>query len=559
MGGEAVAALDLETLDREVAALIAERERLVVLERELGAAVAVTRERHARASTLAMAAAADLATAETARAPLEASFASFLGLVEASRLGTPATDDTRGPAEALADARAQRELLLARLDQVRGGVDGALGVRAAFTRGGDEATAYLEAWLAARAWAMRRLPAQLADAADPAAAIARLRIDLADLADRVGRQEQSLRGGSEDVARGIDLQLRKTAARVRRLNRDLEQVAFGSVGAVRIVVKRVERMELVLRALKSGAVQELLFQSAMPLEEALGEIFRRFGGGGRSGAAKVLDYREYIELVVEIQRRGKTDWELASPTKLSTGEAIGVGAALMMVILTEWERDANLLRSDRPTGTLRFLFLDEANRLSPDNLVVLFDLCRLLDLQLLVAAPEVAHAAGNTTYRLVRHVDSAGNEEVLVSGRKAAPSGPVPGSEVLAQPQLPEPSLFRHEEPRTVDAQDGVGEPRRNEPSAEPGGEGAVKVSAPAVGGERFEHRGVGEGDALDRPPSRDADRVPELDVRVRLDPVPVERVLETANAPDRSDERAEIRIATREDRTGGAGHEDGR
>ena len=128
---------------------------------------------------------------------------------------------------------------------------------------------------------------------------------------------------------------------------------------------------------------------------------------------------EYVELAVEIQRASSPEWEAASPTRLSTGEAIGVGAALMMVVLTEWERDANLLRSDRATKTLRFLFLDEANRLSPDNLAVLFDLCRVLDLQLLVAAPEVARARGNTTYRLVRRLDAEGREEVIVSGRRA--------------------------------------------------------------------------------------------------------------------------------------------
>ena len=91
----------------------------------------------------------------------------------------------------------------------------------------------------------------------------------------------------------------------------------------------------------------------------------------------------------------------------------------MMVVLTEWERDANLLRARPMPGSLRFLFLDEANRLSRDNLGVLFELCRNLDLQLLIAAPEVARAEGNTTYRLVRHVADDGREEVIVSGRRA--------------------------------------------------------------------------------------------------------------------------------------------
>ncbi len=59
----------------------------------------------------------------------------------------------------------------------------------------------------------------------------------------------------------------------------------------------------------------------------------------------------------------------------------------MMVVLTAWERDANLLRASRSLGTLRILFLDEANRLSQDNLAILFDLCQSLELQLLLAAP----------------------------------------------------------------------------------------------------------------------------------------------------------------------------
>jgi chromosome partition protein MukB len=66
----------------------------------------------------------------------------------------------------------------------------------------------------------------------------------------------------------------------------------------------------------------------------------------------------------------------------------------------------------------------------------LFDLCQALDLQLLIAAPEVARAEGNTTYRLVRRVSDDGREEVLVTGRRATPPAeldhPAPQSEQLA-------------------------------------------------------------------------------------------------------------------------------
>lgn len=419
-GGHDPGAAPLEALDDEIAALSAERERDASRERELAPAIATTRERHAHAERALASARAEAARLEAEHAPREAEWRAFRARAEASGVlpNAPAPAASR-PAEHYADARAQRALLVTRLEHARGGADGAAAVKLSFERS-EAPDAYLEAWLAARAWVLRRLPTQFATVADPKEALERLRADLSALADRVVRHEAELRGTSEDVARGIDVQLRKTATRVRRLNRDLASVAFGSVGAVRVQIKRVERMELVLRALRGGEVQELLFQSDLPFEEALAEVFRRYGGGGRAGTARILDYREYIDLAVEIKRKADTEgsWELASPTRLSTGEAIGVGAALMMVVLTEWERDANLLRSDRPTGTLRFLFLDEANRLSPDNLAVLFDLCRALDLQLLVAAPEVARAHGNTTYRLVRHVDASGREEVLVTGRR---------------------------------------------------------------------------------------------------------------------------------------------
>lgn len=331
-----------------------------------------------------------------------------------------------------AEARSKTGLLIDRLESARGGPECAGEVREHQLRPDtSDGERYLAVWLTTRDWLKRRLPTQVAEVEDPVEALGQLRDHLAVLESRLQRQENDLRGASEDVARGIEVQLRRATAQVRRLGQHLEGVSFGSIAAIRVRMRRSERMAQVLEALRQGAAQELLFQSSLPIEEALDEVFRRFGGG-RSGGQRLLDYREYIELDVEIMRRAKSEWEAASPTRLSTGEAIGVGAALMMVVLTEWERDANLLRPRRDFGSLRFLFLDEANRLSQDNLGVLFDLCQNLDLQLLIAAPEVARASGNTTYRLVRRVSDEGHEEVLVSGRRTEPLGdPSPESASL--------------------------------------------------------------------------------------------------------------------------------
>jgi chromosome partition protein MukB len=326
--------------------------------------------------------------------------------------------DVRGHVNLVQEAKTRREVLLERLRGAQGGA--VLLTELQVLRDTSDAAfadAYLDLWLTVRDWLRRRLPAQVAEVDDPREALVRLRDQLSGLEERLARQESDLRGASEDVARGIDVQIRKARGQVTRLNKNLEGVAFGSIQGIRVRLQQVERMEQVLRALREGAAQGLLFQTDMPIEDALDEIFRRYGGG-RTGGQRLLDYREYVHLQVEIRRKAGADWEVANPTRLSTGEAIGVGAALMMVVLTEWERDATLLRGKKSHGSLRFLFLDEANRLSHDNLGVLFDLCQTLDLQLLIAAPEVARAEGNTTYRLVRRTTPEGREEVLVSGRR---------------------------------------------------------------------------------------------------------------------------------------------
>lgn len=314
--------------------------------------------------------------------------------------------------------REQRGVLQERLKSFQGDLDIARIFDDISTeqRSGESA---LDIWLQVRNFLLRCMPAQIAEANDPEVALRRLGEHLRRLGLRLSQQEDRLRGESQDIAHNIDGLVRKARKQIGRLNQDLAMVRFGSIVGVRIKVIPVERMESVLRALKDGDVQTRLFHSEMPLEEALQEIFRSYGGG-HAGGHKLLDYREYLELLVEIRRQVGTDWEPVNATKMSTGEAIGVGAAVMMVVLRAWERDANLLRSKRSAGTLRLLFLDEANRLSRDSLDVLFDLCEGLELQLIIAAPEVAKAEGNITHHLVRTVEQ-GREEVQVSGRLMTP------------------------------------------------------------------------------------------------------------------------------------------
>ncbi len=403
----------------------AELRALELDERAFATRSALLDDRRAQSERALGAARARFAQENEAKGPLSAAWERARDAAEVAGVLASATSPrfadiyaARPSAALWPEARSRAELLVERLQAARGATDAIALLRAAIAAAAEDSSqSYLSAWVCVRDWVRRRLPAQVADVAEPLDALGRLHDDLGGLEQRLSRHEIDLRGASEDVARGIEVQLRRAKNQVRRLNQQLAGVTFGSIAAIRVQMRRIERMDQVLRALQEGVAQELLFLPGLPIEEALDEIFRRYGGG-KSGGQRILDYREYVELAVEIRRQSTGEWESASPTRLSTGEAIGVGAALMMVILTEWERDANLLRHKRASGSLRFLFLDEANRLSQDNLGVLFDLCKTLDLQLLIAAPEVARAEGNTTYRLVRRVTQEGREEVLVSGRR---------------------------------------------------------------------------------------------------------------------------------------------
>ena len=419
---------DFSTLDQRSQAqliqeLTNEAERCELEERELGMSLATFEERRRELARVNDGAWRQLTAAEKHAEPGATVWQELRSRVTQGGLASSALLDVPAPrpsSELWADARSKYELLLDRLTTAHGGLELGPALKALLGDGRSaRGDGYLQAWLAVREWLGSRVPAQVADVQDPLEALERLRDQLFGLERRLARQEADLRGATEDIARSIEVQLRRAGSQVRRLNQSLGPMRFGSIQGIRVRSERVERMAQVLRALRDGDAQELLFQPTLPIEDALNEVFRRYAGG-RSGGHRILDYREYLELSVEILRQSSDTWELANPTRLSTGEAIGVGAALMMVVLSEWERDANLLRGKREHGSLRFLFLDEANRLSPDNLGVLFDLCQSLELQLLIAAPEVARADGNTTYRLVRTVTEDGHEEVIVSGRRAA-------------------------------------------------------------------------------------------------------------------------------------------
>ncbi len=449
IGVEAPGERMVEAEEGKLGRLERDAEQAEQLEREARAQVVRGEERHRQLSERATEDAWRLAEEERGFGPAQAQWARLREEANAQGVLAAAFSDRAkkdivglGSKDLWLRARQRATMLVERVGRAKDGAEVADGLRRHLENVGElssetyapggagaagaqkHAASWLAEWLRVRDWLRRRVPPQIAEVDDPLEALSRLREHLARLEERLIEQEKSLRGQSGDVARNIDAQIRRAKNQVSRLNGDLEGVAFGAIEGMVIRARPAQRTDAVLRALREGAAQQLLFEPNLPIEEAMDELFKRYGGG-RSGGDRLLDYREYLDLQVEIRRRGNDTWEIANPTRLSTGEAIGVGAAVMMATLKAWESEANLLRPRHMAGTLRLLFLDEATRLSQDNLGILFELCERLELQLLIAAPEVARAEGNTTYRLVRALDADGREEVRVSGRRVMPSDAV--------------------------------------------------------------------------------------------------------------------------------------
>ncbi|HEY1534846.1 MAG TPA: hypothetical protein VGF76_12535, partial [Polyangiaceae bacterium] len=315
--------LDLRSQTQLIGELNVEAERCELEERELGLGLATLAERRRELARANDSAWRVLAVAEKQAQPSADVWQELRSSVTQSGLATATWLDAPAPrasAELWADARSKYELLLDRLTTSHGGLELGPALKALF--GADPRSAradtFLKAWLKVREWLGSRVPAQVADVQDPLEALERLRDHLFGLERRLARQEGDLRGATEDIARSIEVQLRRAGSQVRRLNQSLGPMKFGSIQGIRVRAERVERMAQVLRALREGDAQELLFQPTLPIEDALNEVFRRYAGG-RSGGHRILDYREYVELSVEILRQTGDTWELANPTRLSTG------------------------------------------------------------------------------------------------------------------------------------------------------------------------------------------------------------------------------------------------
>jgi chromosome partition protein MukB len=246
---------------------------------------------------------------------------------------------------------------------------------------------------------------------DPVEAIEEMEVELARLTEELTQRETHLAISSESVASIIRKTIQREQNRIRMLNQGLSNIHFGQVNGVRLNVNVRESHATLLAGLaeQQESHQDLFRNSRYTFSEAMAKLFHRVNPhidmGQRSPQVlgeELLDYRNYLELNVEVNR-GADGWLQAESGALSTGEAIGTGQSILLMVVQSWEEESRRLRS-KDIVPCRLLFLDEAARLDAKSISTLFELCERLDMQLLIAAPENISPEKGTTYKLVRKV-----------------------------------------------------------------------------------------------------------------------------------------------------------
>ena len=282
---------------------------------------------------------------------------------------------------------------------------------------GTEPGQYLSLYLKIHRFMEQQLPRDIVDADNPLEALGNLSTHIQKLRLKLKHHENDFSTSSHDVAYGIEQKIRKEFRNISRLNEGLDRVKFGNIRSIRIKFQKKPGMDAILQALLNEGETSPLFdnKSNMSFEQALQNLYESQIGRKFTGES-LLDFRHYIELQVQVKRASNSeDWENADSNRLSTGESIGVGLSILIMVLQSWESNTMRITGKRHES-LRFLFLDEASRLDISSINTLASLCANMGLQLLIAAPSADEAIAGTTYCLNRIVDADDNEQVIVRG-----------------------------------------------------------------------------------------------------------------------------------------------
>jgi chromosome partition protein MukB len=241
------------------------------------------------------------------------------------------------------------------------------------------------------------------------------------LEENLLQQEKGLRIHVQSIPSHLNAEIQKQKSRIRKLNEKLKTVRFGFLQTIRIQIETNPKLRQFLDILPQQLdIFTDIEEDNVSIETLMADLYEKEGAGKVRGDL-LLDYRHYVRLNIEVKREGNQEFEKVTSSNLSTGESIGVGIAVLIMVLMSWEEQSYLARESEIGTSLRFLLLDESSRLDQKALFTLSEFCESLSLQLLIAAPSVERTLKGTTHHLTRgHFN--GREEVIVRGRRITTS-----------------------------------------------------------------------------------------------------------------------------------------
>lgn len=228
---------------------------------------------------------------------------------------------------------------------------------------------------------------------------------------------------AKNIYMTISGSVKSQTQKIARLSKLGQTIEFGNVTGIQIrLVLRSRMMDVLQQFAELFADQRSLFAKDKPVDQLLKEFFdANMSNGVKLTGEQLLDYRNYVDLVIEVRRKGNEKWELAA--SLSGTEVIGGGLAIALMLVRSIAARAELAGSGIKVQEIRPLFaVDEVGRLNSEGQRLLVDFAKRENFQLVVTAPNIKPTYNCTLYALTRQFEP---DRLIVRGIKHR-SGPTP-------------------------------------------------------------------------------------------------------------------------------------
>jgi hypothetical protein len=231
----------------------------------------------------------------------------------------------------------------------------------------------------------------------------------ATLDSDLARQENELRINARNLLLNISTSVRGQKTKLEKLSQFGRSIEFGNVTGIQIALIPRRRM---LDLLEQITDQPTLLAGERPIQEALNELFELQNINCKFDGDQLLDYRNYVDLVIQARRRTGT-WNPA--VSLSGTEAIGGGLAVALMLTRSLAARGEMAGEGVKVSQIRPLFaVDEISRLNSAGQASLVEFAQREKFQLLVTAPAIEPKYGCQLYALARRFDP--DEQLIIRG-----------------------------------------------------------------------------------------------------------------------------------------------